>query len=308
MRYLPFLKGKYTVSPGLRPLRKADDAYDRRIFQIDDKWQRYFDNKILCRQERLDKYYVTSVIDKPAMKVINDFMVNELVTSYPDQFELKDEDRLFCDLSKETISLDNKRYASGAEPYASLFDALCSQVQEDLAVVKFDDRQDWLATLHLCAPNYWSAEEKCGKNFDSIHEIVPGMERLRRHYQAMLQSVFDKGPLYRFGWGISTDDRLNHHPNPPVGVSPENWIGRQFDPRKPKLYVRVERQTLTGFPKVNALLFTIRTYFYAVATLSDEERQSMAQAIGSMSEATLKYKGLVKDKESILAYLTRIRH
>ncbi len=86
----------------------------------------------------------------------------------------------------------------------------------------------------------------------------------------MLKMIIDKEPFTRFAWGISTDDRLNHHPEPPVGYDPEEWRGRKFSDQ---FFVRVERQNLIGLKEVDAFIFTIRTYFYDVEALNSEEKK-----------------------------------
>jgi hypothetical protein len=53
--------------------------------------------------------------------------------------------------------------------YLSVFDMLCAQLQEDFAICCTNEHEDWLAAIHLCAPNHWAAGDKIGKPF----EILP---------------------------------------------------------------------------------------------------------------------------------------
>ena len=150
---------------------------------------------------------------------------------------------------------------------------------------------DWLAAIHLCAPNHWAAEDKVGKPFNGVHAPVPGMEKTMPHYFKMLQSVIQKGPFTRYAWGIATDNRLNHHPEAPPGINKQQWQGRAIDGHS-QLYIRTERQNLVGFPQVNAFMFTIRTYFYEVNQLNNNEKKALWSAVRGMSEEALAYKGL----------------
>ena len=150
---------------------------------------------------------------------------------------------------------------------------------------------DWLAAIHLCAPNHWAAEDKVGKPFNVVHAPVPGMEKTMPHYFKMLQSVIQKGPFTRYAWGIATDNRLNHHPEAPPGINKQQWQGRAIDEHS-QLYIRTERQNLVGFPQVNAFMFTIRTYFYEVTQLNNNEKKALWSAVRGMSEEALAYKGL----------------
>ncbi|MBI2506452.1 MAG: DUF3445 domain-containing protein [Candidatus Latescibacteria bacterium] len=189
-------------------------------------------------------------------------------------------------------------------PYTSALDALACQIQEDLAVVcRRADGSDWLAAVHLCCPNHWAAEEKVGRDFAQVHAPVAGMGPLNQRSADLIRAMIERGPYVRFAWGLGTDTRLNHHPEPPPGIPSANWQGRHFDPETPRLFVRVERQVLWGFPQQEAALFTIRTYFRDCARLTPQERTQLGLAIASMSPETLAYKGLVAHRDPILEWL-----
>ncbi len=304
-KYLPFLKGKYTVTAGLKSLDKAE-GIDSHVFQIDESYSKYISNKMECRSEGIEKYYLEHELDDETRLVIDEFIITKLTEEYPEYFKLdKSNLKFYAALTNETLNLDDAFNLRKNPKYQSLFDALGSQVQEDIAIFKFTEKSDWLAAVHLCAPNHWAAGEKIGKNYDFIHESVPGMEKMRRHYYPLLKSVLDKGPFYRFAWGISTDNRLNHHPVAPRGIDKKIWAGRKFDLSSPELFIRVERQTLTGFPDNNALLFTIRTYFYDVHDFSRSEKEALISAINSMTTESLQYKGITHSKRDIVEYLSR---
>jgi hypothetical protein len=104
----------------------------------------------------------------------------------------------------------------------------------------------------------------------------------------MLQTVVQKGPFTRFAWGISTDNRLNHHPVPREGINADAWHGRKpLDDRSP-IYIRSERQNLIGFPEVEAFLFTIRTYFMTWKVCL-RKKNGIAGIIESMLPETIQY-------------------
>jgi hypothetical protein len=125
------------------------------------------------------------------------------------------------------------------------------------------------------------------------------MEKLNQQYFKMLVTAVQKGPFFRFAWGIATDTRLNHHPLPPPGMDPVYWQGRKVEADESKIYLRVERQTITGIPPCNAFLFTIRTYFYDIDELAAPEKEALYMAVKGMSAESLEYKGLT-DKVGIL--------
>ena len=264
MKYLPFLDGKYSTAPALTAMAKTENVQDRFVFQIDEAYDAYLKNKTTCRREDIGKYYVEAELRPETLSAINQTIVRQLVAEYPAIFILES--------SQNANSLHNTRTGASIQweedwisithpVYTSLFDALCSQVQEDVAICQLMEARDWLAAIHLSAPNHWAPAEKIGRPFSAVHAIVPGMEKLNQQYSKMLVTAVQKGPFFRFAWGIATDTRLNHHPLPPPGVDPVDWQGRRVEADTSRIYLRVERQTITGVPACNAFLFTIRTIF-----------------------------------------------
>lgn len=294
MKYLPFLTGTYTTAPGLTPMAKADGR-DKLFFQIDDTYEHYIENKRECRRENIRKYFCEHKLNSNTIKAVNQFIANQLVLEYPQQFIFQS--------AEEKIELTNTRtneilkwtpdwQAVENKNYLSLLDALCSQAQEDLAIFQLQDTEDYLSAIHLCSPNHWAPSDKIGKPFSAIHAPVPAMERTLLHYQKMLSAIVNTHTAStRFAWGIATDTRLNHHPEAPPGIEQHEWDGRKHD-ENTTWYVRSERQNLIGLPEVNAFLFTIRTYFYKVDELLHHEKLMLLSAVKSMSQDTLRYKGL----------------
>ncbi len=112
--------------------------------------------------------------------------------------------------------------------------------------------------------------------------------------------MINKGPFVRFAWGIATDTRLNHHPAPPTVQNVLDWRGRRFQTDNPKLFLRVERQTINRLPDVDAALFTIRTYFMGIKGL---RLGKLRLTLTSMPAETLHYKGIAMDRDGILDWI-----
>jgi len=302
MKYLPFLDGKYSTAPALVVLAKAPNPIDQFIFQIDEKYTQYIANKQRCRAEDIRKYFCEKDLTAATAVPMNKYMAGQLVKEHPGIFSFEQNDgRNILTNSKtaESITWRDDWMAVDNKNYLSLFDALCSQVQEDVAICQLDGDKDWLAAIHLSSANHWAPGDKIGKPFSSVHGIVPGMEKLNQNYFKMLMTAVSKGPYTRFAWGISTDTRLNHHPLPPPSVDPIYWQGRRIEHDSSHIYLRVEKQNIIGFAEQNAFLFTIRTFFYDIEELSGDEKQALFTAVEGMSPESLKYKGLT-DKVEIL--------
>ena len=312
--YFPPVKGKYEVKPGLASLTTdfGNGNFDRHVFQLDNQFHRYRNNKITARNESLEKYICLN--NGRDLSPVTDFIIKTLVREHPDYFLYDvEKNQLDCTLTNEILAFNqnhqldnNKSYYQNKIPYINAFDALAMQVQEDMAIMEIDNTgQGNIIALHLCAPNHWAAQDKIGKDFVMTHQPVPGIERINHRANEINLACLNKGPFVRFAWGLSTDHFLNHHPRAPAGIEPPQWSGRKFDPESPVLFMRTERQTIQGFQAEGLLLFTIRTYFYAVDELAREYQKALLNALHSMTEATLQYKGLAESKDAICDWLAQ---
>lgn len=313
--YFPLHKGGYKVTPGLYSLGTSfgNGQDDNLIFQFDTNFSRYHQAKISAREESLDKYYCVTSFSPTTQSHIAEFLIKQLCREHPDLFHYQkqqDHHHLSCQLTGDQLIFDSDFTLVSPQGdnhgYRDCLDALAMQVQEDLALLELTDNDtDRISALHLCFPNHWAAQEKIGQSFLHSHALVPGMEKINRQIQPLLSNLLERGPYVRFAWGLATDQRLNHHPIAPQNMDNAQWQGRHFDPTNPELYLRVERQVLKGFPTINTLLFTIRTYFYDVANLkqSAAKRQALLSALETMSSETLRYKGLTQSLPLILAWL-----
>ncbi|MBD0387851.1 MAG: DUF3445 domain-containing protein [Nostoc sp. C3-bin3] len=312
------MSGRYEVKPGMMAFGSCfgNTQADQQVFQIDDNFAHYRQAKLLARGERLDKYYRTCNYSKTVAGAMARLIINRLIQEYSQHFHyqksIDNTLKFHSQLTKETLYLDAELQLQQVEgssvvpAYASTLDALAAQVQEDLTIIcRSDDGSNWQGAVHLSYPNHWTAEEKIGKDFATIHAPVAGMEKINRRGDAIANTMITQKPMVRFAWGLSTDTRLNHHPEPPPGVSVSQWQGRSFDLQHPQLYLRIERQVIWGLPEYEAALFSIRTYFRDCGVVKKDPvlRSKLYAAIQSMTPEVLVYKGLVESKSSILEWL-----
>ncbi|HTE20446.1 MAG TPA: heme-dependent oxidative N-demethylase subunit alpha family protein [Armatimonadota bacterium] len=316
-RYFPARSGKYEVTAALRPLGTpyGNGEADARAFQLDARFAQYRENKLACRAERLPKYYGSQGYEAAVAAAVARFFVARLALEYPDRFSVEAREggasTLRCGLTGESLVFDEGMRLCGVygdtvtPPYLDAFDALCCQVQEDVAVIHAPPGgPDRLAAYHVCAPSHWSPEEKLGADFVSIHAPVPGIERVNRAAGTLVDAMVRRGPLVRFVWGIDTDGRLNRHPEPPPGVSLAAWQSPPFDPdARPPFFVRVERQVMWGLPEVDAALFLIRPYHITAQELQPDERAQLHSAISSMPAESRDYKGIAPYADELLRWL-----
>lgn len=326
LRYFPLDKGLYEVAPGLKPLtaQKGNDGRDALVFQIDEDFARFKKNKEACRTERIGKYCTFANYTREVSSRVNRFIVEQLCREHPTLFRTENTPTghdFFCAPSGERIPLDKDfellHYGAdraGHLPYATAFDALCSQVQEDIAIQCRDSQHepsDWLAAIHLCSPSHWSAEDKIGKSFFAIHKPVAGIDKINQAAASWVEIITTKGPFTRFVWGFGTDDRLNHHPEAPAGYDPVEWKGRSFQRQRAgsPFILRVERQVLVPLPEVRASLFTIRISFIDGEDIrrNETERALLRSALLSMTPQSRIYKGLDSSMDEIITWLDEMK-
>ena len=295
----------------------GNDA-DSKLFQLDSSFDSYRKIKLAARKSCLSKYFQTCNYSDSVAEAVVRLIINRLTREYPQHFNLdRDGEYLIfqCQLTREILYLNTKfellKYESAEKTtpdYISTLDALAAQIQSDIVVISRNDNHDnWMSAIHLCYPNYWSAEEKIGRDFATTHLPVAGIEKINQRAKAIVNTMIQRKPMVRFAWGLSTDTRLNHHPQPPSDIGLNQWQGRNFDKNNPNLFLRIERQVMWGLPDNNAAIFTIRTYFRDCRTIKKDIllRNKLSSAIESMTPESLKYKGLIETKNDILAWLNQ---
>ena len=312
MSNLPWYPTEYSTKPGIKKLNGENH------FIVDSLLSSYLDEKRAARSESIEKYYLEKPIDtergfvdiqlanqKSIMTVACFWMAEQLSKEYG-HITLRSEDDYYVldnDLTNESVYVNDKfeviqtiksplcpcskKCLSCDYPkpnYVNLFDALCSQIQEDVCIMQ----NDQLVASHVCLPSWWSPAEKMGKSMAEIHSDVPNMNDT--NYQAIWGACLNKGPFIRFNWGLTDTMVLNQHS--------DKGIGKDFD--NDNLYLRVERQVLHGFPPTQSVIFLIRTFVTDVKTLTEEQRLTLVNAIENMTEEELEYKGLTKHRDRVI--------
>ena len=298
---LPLEDCDFRFEAGLRRLDAVPvhDARDQLAFQIDACWPAYREAKLAVRAEQFAKYVGFEPGQTALLRAVTAMLAERLGREYPRHF------RYAASASADWVlhsRLSGAVIRSGDEP-RSLVDALAMEVQEDVALMTLVEGEPRLTGLHVCFPNHWAPAEKLGGGFGAVHAAVPGMARLTRHPGRLHRALSQGHPWVRFAWGLATDTRLNHHPEPPPGSDAASWAGRRFDPAEPALWLRVERQVMLPVAGFQAYVFLIRTCFHAVADLAPEARQRLRRALATMDADTRAYKGLADSAEVILAWL-----
>lgn len=315
--YFPLERAIYEVAPNLKPFGTefGNGERDKKLFQLDTEFPRFRANKMECRSERLSKYFCTHNLSVEVETSACRFMSLRLVEDWPELFELKSQEGylvLKCQLTNEELRFDRNWQWVGVQnssvnpPYVSGLDALCCQIQEDIALTsRVPGKEGWLSALHLSSPSHWAPEEKIGRDFVSVHNPVAGIERVNRSAPQLVEASIKKGPFVRFAWGFGTDNRLNHHPEPPIGADPKVWKGRSFEKEsKSPFILRFERQVVYGLPEAEASFFSIHLYFIDgnLIRANEKQRELLRSALLSMTPESLEYKGLTHSLKDVIEW------
>lgn len=177
------------------------------------------------------------------------------------------------------------------------FTALAGLVQEDLVVIRrLPDGGSSAIAVHVSMPAGWRPERIRRASFGAIHGPVPDFAKHAAAERSMVDAMVERGPYVRFVWTVSADDHLDHHPEEgtraPWRADGTGWL-------------RVERQTTVPFAAQEGALFLIRTYLYAFADLTGEQRAVLASALERLPDAVAAYKGLAAIRPIALEVLHR---
>ena len=174
--------------------------------------------------------------------------------------------------------------------------------EEDFAVL--DAATTTLPWLCVCLPSHWAPEEKLGLPFTAVHGPVADNQLLLAAARQLVALVTSGDRFERFVWTVSPSGRHDQHPGRhartpwPESTDPEAFAQQCF--------LRAERQTFFPVPGVpGQAVFTIRVMLQPLpeALRTHEDARRLHDALASMSEAVLAYKGLAPARERLLAWL-----
>lgn len=187
-----------------------------------------------------------------------------------------------CDLVEPFNSIVNDfiRKETGSASF-HLYDTV-NNLQEDIAVIFVENKNDFLAYLHVSFPSGWRPEDRIGQSFAKIHEEVPGFV-----FNPALMQTLLRGRYQRFVWSPIYENKLNQYP----GES------RKFTLDNPQFWLKIEKQITVGFPAEGFFLFVMRQYVYDE---KDVDLRVFCNTIRGMSPIQKIYKGITAEFEGWL--------
>ena len=143
--------------------------------------------------------------------------------------------------------------------------------------------------------------------FASVHAPVADNQALLAASRHLVGLVTSGERFERFVWTVSPSGRHDQHPLRhartlwPATPDPQEFARHCF--------LRAERQTFFPVPgRMGQAVFTIRVMLRPLteAVTRREDAQRLQDALASMSDAVLAYKGLAPARERLLAWLSRV--
>ena len=175
-------------------------------------------------------------------------------------------------------------------------------LEEDFAVL--DGASGTLPWLSVCVPSHWAPEDKLGLDFLAVHRPVADSATLLAANRHLVELATSGEHWERHVWTISPSARFDQHPR---RHAREPWPDLS-DPQRfaEACLLRAERQTF--FPVgqgTRQAVFTIRVMLQPLPQAVDTSGKAarLHEALVSMSDAVLHYKGLAPAREPLLRWL-----
>lgn len=210
---------------------------------------------------------------------------------YPEQFERRP-GAVHNRVTDETWRLD-------ADPLT----AAALLVQEDLSLLELREGVPVLIGGTLCFSPGWRLLEKLGQPLAQVHGKVPLFaERLARPVDRLMVQLRRGKLVGRLNWTLYDNPALfrpgrHFRAEPDPAITRENAVD--------KLFLRVERQTLSVLDRTGTILFGIRTHVYplrrVVAVPGSAGR--LADAVEALPPEMALYKSIAPFRDALLARL-----
>ncbi len=172
---------------------------------------------------------------------------------------------------------------------------------EDFAVIDgATARIPWLA---VCLPSRWAPEEKIGRHFSEVHAPVADNQLLITAADHLARLVTGADRWERFVWTLTAEPRLMQHPH---HVPPAVWPPALDAAALAALAsFRTEHQTFIPLPEARQAVFTIGVESQPLTDAIDSSARArqLHDALASMSDLVLAYRGLTDARDRLLAWL-----
>ncbi len=160
----------------------------------------------------------------------------------------------------------------------------------------------WLA---VALPSMWAPEDKIGRSFAAAHAPVADNRLIVGAAPQLMKLVTSTAAWERFVWTLTAHPRLHGHPQ---RVDPARWAPGLSDAQlAAQTWWRTERQTFIPVPGAQQAVFTILVDVQPMTRVLAQPAPAaqVHDALASMSDAVLAYRGLTQARPALLRWLAR---
>jgi hypothetical protein len=286
--HLPFDAAPYRMSMDLTAPPVSE------LVELDDRYAEDMAEKRRLLATMRDEVLIAQPGSEAARTETLSRLADHLTARYPDIF-VRDSNVLTNNITGEAWNL--------AEPPLDPLEVAGRLVQEDLCLIDPTEAGPVLLAGVVCFPSRWRLADKIGKLLPSVHEHVPiYAERLARPVDRFMAHVKPGRLAVRLNWSLLDDPALfqqggKFRDDADAAITPAN--------ASEKLFLRVERQSLSLLPASGAVLFGIRVHVYPLApiTARPEIAARLAEAVRQLPPEIALYKSLIPFRDALLTHL-----
>lgn len=305
--YVPFTapsyQSRYKMTMGLTPMDPKEWV------EIDE----YYEEEMALRRQLIKENREVVIASSPGAEAANREMLELLAEFLPQRYP----DR-FSRINSLLINHSTQEEWDLNDPNLDPLEVSALLVQEDLCLMQLDEQ----GTLRFVSgavlfPQRWSLLEKLGMDMHRIHEPVPLYEReIQRPVDGFMMRLATGKPFTRANWTI-TDNPILFQPleediiRKATGGANVNldWIQEEGEVTTEnagqRLSTRCERETLSRFPKTQAILFTIRTHIRTLDHYAQHPERAfeLARALRNLHPDVKRYKTIAAFEPQALEFL-----
>ena len=187
-------------------------------------------------------------------------------------------------------------------------EALAQGLQEDFVILH--DEPDAMRSrfLSVCFPSNWNPAEKLGLDFSAIHAPVADNTLLQAGGKGIVDMAFRQASMLRHVWLLTANGDLPQHPETrrtrwEDAVAQADAAGQRLIDQ---VFFRIERQTTLPLPALRRGVFFIRVMvcpLVEVLGVKPGRAGELREALRSMSDAVMAYRGMTAVRERLCAEL-----
>lgn len=301
--YFPFPPA-FDLKMGTAPL-----SADNPLVEID----RHYINEISLKRKLLTEdpayYYRSSSSTIPAQWEVVKKILTGLSARYAQHFTFfQDGSRIEWEnrLLGESVSFTYGD--SNSLPFEPL-DWVGRQIQEDLILL---DNKSILVAGQLCFPSGWSLDEKFEKHFLELHAPLPAlMKPMLQAADKLIERIPEGKPIARTNWGFRVSNQLDlssRHADRYREALHQTASLLTKENTGDKIFLRIERQTLSRLSESGSVLFTIHTYNNTVKNEAKDKgrAEAMLSFLKTVPDELLAYKQMTPITRQLIAYLDSV--